>query len=205
MSHAAARGLLLAGLPVGTAEAADPPGEPVASAPATRTPSDAPPVTILYRAEQDRRVAQAHDLLDRWGGGADLEKARQQLQSVLQANPRHVQAHIEMARYDLDMGNEGTQVDREELGRASRELAAENVEPNNANVQILLGKVREDLHHYPDAVDALDRAKALGTHNPWWYLNYASTDAAMGRWDQSAVRLRTLQSENPQLVDPLTA
>ena len=207
MSHAAVLCLLLIpGLLAGTADSADQRSEPPAAVVATKTPSDASTsAAALDRAGQDRRVAEVHDLLDGWDGDQEvLERVDQQLQSVLQANPQHVQAHVEMARYYLDMGNEGNQVNREALGHAGRELdQAEKIEPDNANVQVLLGKVREDLHHYPDAIAALDRAKALGTHNPWLYLNYASTDAAMGRWEQSALSLRMLESEKPRL-DPFT-
>jgi tetratricopeptide (TPR) repeat protein len=160
----------------------------------------------LDRAEADRRVSRAHELLDRWGGSAEhLEEARQLLQSVLQAEPSQVQAHVEMARYELDTGADGWgRLRRDAAGRAGRQLAAaQKIDPDNTNVLVLLGKLREDVHHYPEAIAALDQAKALGTPNPWLYINYATTDAAMGRWEQSAASLRTLASEKVHL-DPLT-
>ncbi|HEY2346800.1 MAG TPA: ankyrin repeat domain-containing protein [Xanthomonadaceae bacterium] len=200
MSRADVIGMsLLIGLCVPTA---------MAGAPGTGT-TDLKPATQTAapdRAEADRRVSRAHELLDRWGGSPEhLEEARQLLQSVLQAEPSHVQAHVEMARYELDMGaDDWGRLRRDAAGRAGRLLAAaQKIDPDNANVLVLLGKLREDIHHYPEAIAALDRAKALGTPNPWLYINYATTDAAMGRWEQSAASLRALTSEKAHL-DPLT-
>jgi tetratricopeptide (TPR) repeat protein len=162
--------------------------------------------TALDRAETDRRVSKAHDLLDRLGGSPEhLEEARQLLQSVLQTEPGDVQAHVEMTRYELDMGADGWgRLRRDAAGRAGRQLAtAQRIDPDNVKVLVLVGKLREDMHHYPEAIAALDQAKTLGTPNPRLYINYATTDAAMGRWEQSAASLRALTSEKAHL-DPLT-
>jgi hypothetical protein len=134
-----------------------------------------------------------------------LEEARQLLQSVFQAQPADIQAHVEMARYEMDMGaDDQGRLRSDAATRAGRHLAAaHNIEPDNANALVLLGKLREDMHHYPQAIAALDRAKALGTSNPWLYINYATTDAAMGRWEQSAASLRALMSDRAHL-GPLT-
>jgi len=157
------------------------------------------PSTELSRAQQDTRVAEAHGLIDR----SDLQQAAGLLQSVLQANPSHVQARIEMARYYMSAGYDGSQVDGRMLDLASLELTrALAVEPGNANVQVLFGKLHENRGRYQESLASLEKAKALGTRNPWLHVNFANTYAALGRWKESAESLRTLDRERPRL-DPV--
>ncbi len=149
-------------------------------------------------AQQDALVAKATALLDNHGDdGNAQEDARRMLDQVVGANPHHAQAHVEMARYHLKVGySPGSFASKDILESADAELKlALAADVGNANAYVLLGVLREDQERYDESLAALRKAEAIGTDNPWLYINYADTYIDTGQWKQAAQSLQRLDRE----------
>jgi len=148
--------------------------------------------------EQDKLVADARAWLDAWPGQHDaLAKAAHNLEWVLKANSINAQARIQMARLHLKAGyinsrnfTPGT------LDRAGWELRrALNIEPNSADAYLLQGHVLFLSHRSKDALKSLEKAKAIGTDNPFLYLNWADALIDLNRFDEAEAQLRNLMAQ----------
>lgn len=148
-------------------------------------------------AEQEQVVGKAIALLDSNTGDMDeLQLAADGLQQVLDANPRHVQAHIEMARFYLKFGCTSDSCEPEFSMRADDELdAALRIDPGSANAFVLRGILRLYEMRLDESLEALDQAEKIGTDNPWLYMNYASTYLKMHDWDKALASLEKLERQ----------
>lgn len=150
----------------------------------------------LSQQDQDRLVDHVHSQLEGWGGGgALLSSATATLQQVLESNPQHVRAHIEMARvYVLGGYINYRNFQPGSLENADRQLqAAIRIDPSSADAHLQLGSV---WYHrgYPEiAASTYAKAERLGTTSPWLDLGYFDVLADLGKWDEAAVRLRKLE------------
>lgn len=151
-----------------------------------------PSVKILSPPEQDQLVSAAKTKLDEWGGqGEMLDEAVGKLRQVLRDNPKHVQAHIEMARYYMKSGYINFRnFEPGALDRAEQEIRlALQADPNSANAYVLLGHVYHNRRRPQQAVEALQRAETIGTDNPWLDLNWADALMEMEQWKTAEERL----------------
>ena len=165
-------------------------GPAAAQAPAVRSPS--------------ADVAEARAALDAYGGQREkLDRAKLILDRVLADDPANVEAMKQLARH-TQMGGmigggtikfRGRRVSATRYQPGTLEKAeallreAVKVDPKFAGGYVLLGHVLAQQLRPEDAADALRKADALGTEDPWLQLNWASvhellgeTEAAKKRW-----------------------
>ena len=152
----------------------------------------------LSPQQQAEKVAQAKSDLNQWiGQGNDtlLIQANGLLDQVLRVNPSNVSAHVEMARYYIKNGSSSGFLG-EGLVKATAELqTAMRMDPNFADAYVLWGYVLYLRGESRQAIEALQKAAAIGTGNPWLYLNWA--DALIETGDLSAAegKLRAVEAE----------
>ncbi len=125
-----------------------------------------------YAAQMERVTS----LLDSYrGDGENLEQARIELDSILARSPDFAPAHREYARYYIMAGHvsysdfvPGTLSAAEDSLQRALEL-----DPNYAAAYVLAGHLYTLQGKLPLATDALDKAEALGSNDPWLHLNRA--------------------------------
>jgi tetratricopeptide (TPR) repeat protein len=150
-------------------------------------------------------INQARDLLDSWSGqGEILAKAKYILDRVMARDPQNYHALKEVARYyimdgyissvKVSNGRNIYSVGRFEPGtleRAEKVLkTALHINPNYAEGYILLGHVYSQQSRLKESCEALAKAEALGTDDPWLHLNWAYVLIASGEIEKAADRYR---------------
>ena len=154
---------------------------------------------------QDKLVSQARDWLDESSGQDELlKKAAGNLHRVLGVNPKNVEARIEMARFHLKSGHIDFRNFRQgTLGNAERELQrALDVQPDSADAYILLGHVHFLGYRPKEALEALEKAEAIGTSNPWLHLNWADALMDLKRWAEAESRAQMALPQHGAMVAP---
>jgi Tfp pilus assembly protein PilF len=145
-------------------------------------------------AEQHPKlVAEATNWLDEWPGQGDLlVKAEDNLRRVLKADPENASARIQMARYILNAGYISDRAFQPgAISRAEHELKlALEVDPNSADALLLLAHTYSLSGRSKEALKALKKAEAIGTKNPWLYVNWADALMQLNRLDEAETRLR---------------
>ncbi len=146
---------------------------------------------VLLPAEQERLVADARVLLDQWeGDGRLLHKAEANLRQVLGANPNHVQARIQMGRYEIKNGKDGNRFMSDSLMRAEKELQfAIGIDPGAAYAYVLLAQVYMSLGNGDKALEALKKADAIGSDVPSLDVTWADFLIETKQWDAAKARL----------------
>lgn len=151
----------------------------------------------LSPQKQAEEVAQAKSFLDQWIGQGDdslLIQAYSLLYHVLKANPSNVAAHVEMARYFIKKGSSSGFLG-EGLDKATAELqVALVIDPKSADANMLWGYVLYLRGQAREAIDALQKAAAIGTDNPWLYLNWADALIEIGDFAAAEDKLRKVQA-----------
>jgi len=155
--------------------------------------------------EQDRLVLEARAQLDDWSGLGDrLAKAMDGLNRVLKANPKNVQAHIEMARFHIKSGFINYRNFRPgSLEKAGSELQrALQVDPNSADAYVLLGNLYYLMNASKEAVKVLEKAETIGTDSPWLYLNRAEALVDLHQFNEAEAQLRKLETRYSAVTNP---
>jgi len=150
------------------------------------------------RAEEARLVPEAREWLDAWAGSGDLlAKAKSNLDRAIRANPKNVQARIEMARLHIKAGHINYRnFQPGALKNAERELqGALKLEPNSADARVLLGHVYYLGYRSKEALKVLEQAEGSGTDNPWLYLNWTDALIDLNRWAEAESRLNKAQAQ----------
>ena len=168
-----------------------------ASAHFTECLADQNQVSRPAAIESRHKVAldEAVALLDSWRGDpATLNAARVKLDSILRSSPNAAAAHREYARYYLMSGyisgNNGTP---ESLAAAERSLKeALRLNPQYAEAYVLQGYLYYLQNRLTDAMQALAKAKAIGTADPWLQLNTAAVLIARGNPDEAAANYQAV-------------
>lgn len=152
----------------------------------------------LSAEEQDRVVTRVSDELDKCGcERQQLEKVEKALDEVLSANPDHVKARLQKARYYLTLGYQyGNTYTRESIFHANIqvEVALSASGYKSADAWVMSGFIKLIKGTYPEATLALDKAEALGTDNPWLYLNRVDVLRAQRMSDRGEPQLQTLEA-----------
>jgi len=152
--------------------------------------------TTMTDVEQDREMKAAiATITTAHGNTGMLKSAEQRLSRVLQANPSHVQAHIEMARVHIKSGCTPDKCFNLALVRkAENELStALRIDPGSADALILRGALRQYQWHYDESIEALEQAEKIGTDNPRLYIYFAETYKKMDKLDLMASSLKKLE------------
>lgn len=132
------------------------------------------------------RYDDARDLLDRYAGESDfLDLGKSRLEYVLTKNERFAPAYMQLARLLI-------LVDDEDGGNGF--LAAERaihkaieIEPGYADAWVLQGYIDAHLGKHAMAIEALNKARSIGTENPWLEINLAEEDLMSGK-DEEALQ-----------------
>ena len=144
------------------------------------------------KQEQDRLVAEAQRLIDEWSGQGDyLIKAQANLESVLNKDPRHVGARIQMARFHLADGHlMHTTYKPGSLDAATKELRiARSVDPKaqvgvlSAYIALIQGQSRE-------AIKLLEQAEATESNNPWLHMHWSAALMDLKQFELAEAKLR---------------
>ncbi len=146
---------------------------------------------LSYKAALDEAV----ELIDSWRGDSSvLNTARAKLDGILRSNPKVAAAHREYARYHIMSGYiGGRSVAPASLIAAERSLnEALRLDPRYAEAYVLAGHLYFLQNRLPDALDALARAKAIGTSDPWLPLNTADVLIAQGKLDEAALNYQSV-------------
>ena len=152
----------------------------------------------LSAEEQDRLVDRVTAELDKCGcDRPQLEKVEKALDEVLRVNPDHVKARLQMARYYLTAGYQyGNTYTRESRFHANIqvEVALSASGYKSADAWVMSGFMKFINGAYPAATLALDKAEALGTDNPWLYLNRVDVLRAQRVSDRGEPQLQKLEA-----------
>jgi Tfp pilus assembly protein PilF len=133
------------------------------------------------------------NLLDGWRGDSSvLAEAKERLDALLRSSPKLAAAHREYARYYIMSGYvRGSSVASGALAAAERSLnEALRIDPNYAEAYVLAGHLYYLQNRFPDAKDALNKARKIGTTDPWLEYNAAMIYKAEGDLDEAARRFR---------------
>lgn len=134
-------------------------------------------------------VKEAASLLDRWQGDSSLLlAAKSKLDDVLRANPKIAAAHREYARLHIMSGYGGNNdIDPVSAAAAAHSLnEALRLNPRFAEAYVLTGHLLYLQKRYPQALDALAKAREIGTSDPWLQINTASVLMAQGKLREAA-------------------
>jgi Tfp pilus assembly protein PilF len=146
--------------------------------------------------DQGKLVSQAREWLDAYpaGGSEGLAQARENLEKVLKASPNNAQARIQMARFHIKAGYINSRnFTPGSLDRANWELKrALAADPKSADAYVLQGHLFFLLYRPVDALKSLEKAKAIGTDNPFLYLNWVDALMDLKRWNEAEEQLRNL-------------
>jgi tetratricopeptide (TPR) repeat protein len=140
-------------------------------------------------------VQEAASLLDRWQGDPSfLVAAKSKLDAVLRANPGIAAAHREYARLHIMNGYGGSNgLDPASAGAATRSLnEALRLNPRFAEAYVLAGHLFYMQKLYPQALDALAKAREMGTSDPWLPINTASVLMAQGKLHEAAANYQSV-------------
>ncbi|APV52124.1 hypothetical protein BWI17_22115 [Betaproteobacteria bacterium GR16-43] len=121
-------------------------------------------------------VARAAQLLDGYRGRPEaLQSARGEIDHALRLQPRNAPAYRELSRYWIMKGHTGGgSFEPGSLEAAEKALAkAQEIDPKYAEAYVLGGHLYRLMGRPQDAHAALDKAEALGSRDPWLYLNRA--------------------------------
>ncbi len=153
--------------------------------------------------DQDKLVSQAREWLDE-GNDELLNKVTDNLHRVLGVNPKNVEARIELARFHIRAGHIDFRNFRHgALRNAERELrSALDVQPDSADAYILLGHVHFLGYRPKEALEALEKAEAIGTGNPWLHLNWADALMDLKRWSEAESRAQMALPQHGAMVAP---
>lgn len=144
---------------------------------------------------QSAALTEVVALLDSWRGDpAVLHSARLKLDHILRSSPGVAEAHREYARYHIMSGYiSGNKVAPASLAAAERSLnEALRLNPKYAEAYVLAGHLYFLRDELPQAMDALAKARAIGTSDPWLPLNTADIMIAQGRLDEAASNYETV-------------
>jgi Tfp pilus assembly protein PilF len=150
------------------------------------------------RALVDKLIAEAKASLDAWPAQRDaLARAAEILDRALKARPSMVQAsqaRVQLARLHIKAGYISSRnFAPGSLDRADRELKlALAADPKSAEAYVLQGHIFFLVYRSKDALQSLEKAKAIGTDNPFLYLNWVDALIDLKRWDEADVQLRNL-------------
>ncbi len=134
-------------------------------------------------------LEEAVALLDSWQGDSSvLYAAKDRLDSILRSNPNVAAAHREYARYHIMSGYiSGDRGTPASLASAEHSLnEALRINPEYAEAYVLAGHLYFLQKRMTDAVNALAKAKSIGTSDPWLPLNSAAILTALGKQDEAA-------------------
>ena len=136
-------------------------------------------------------LARAIDLLDTYrGDSTKLETAKTLLEEIVQKDPDNAAAFRELARYYIMRGHISYQDFRPgslDAAEASVKKALE-INPDYAEAYVLAGHLYRLMKRPVDARNALSRADALGTEDPWLQNNWADVLLDDGKYEEAAQR-----------------
>lgn len=154
-------------------------------------------------AKTEREIKDARELLDSWSGRGDiLDQAKEILDRVLEKEPENYRALKELARYHIKDGYINSKIKTNgrnvyyvgqfepgTLERAEGILKnALRINPNYAEGYVLLGHVYTEKSSLKEAREALAKAEAIGTDDPWLHLNWAAVHTAAGALEFASKR-----------------
>lgn len=122
------------------------------------------------------------------GDGKLLKEAKSLLDAVLRIDANCAPAYMELARFHIMDGHIHSNIIRpESLALAERSLNdAVAVDPDYADAYVLFGHLYRLMGRHKDAVESLEKAKLIGTGNPWLWLNWADLMIDERRYDLAA-------------------
>jgi len=136
------------------------------------------PAMAESTSSAEAAAAAAEQLLDSWQGQRSiLIEGGKRIAEALTLDPKSPHALVERGRLLIMAGSP----DEETAFKAAEQsfLAAQASDPNYARAPILLGYAYVQLGRFPEAKQALERADALKSNDPWLKLNWAGYYAAL--------------------------
>jgi len=138
--------------------------------------------------ESDATLRSVISLVD---DGRSLEEARLILHLLRSLTPRDPRVLVELARVAIKQGplirdrvppGEPAAVDPEFLDDAQSWMDhAIALEPKRADTLVLAGHLAYLKHQYPESIALLEKARRIGTNNPWLPLNLSDALWALGQ------------------------
>ncbi|MEP6634396.1 MAG: hypothetical protein ABJA62_09330, partial [Luteimonas sp.] len=131
------------------------------------------------------------DITENVDKGIQLDSAYERLQAMRIEDPMNPEILIQLARIEIKLATSGSdtmyvgipssELDRKTLEPAESLLAeAVKLNPNYADTWVLYGHLAYLKFDFMRSRTMLERAKALGTSNPWLHINLGDTLWAMG-------------------------
>jgi tetratricopeptide (TPR) repeat protein len=171
-------------------------------------------------AKTEAAIRQPKELLDSWSGQHDiLDQAKEILDRVLVRDPENYRALKELARYQIMNGyihskqkTNGRNVYTVGQFRPGTLEQAEGtlrnalrINSNFAEGYILLGHVYTQQERLQEAREALARAEAIGTDDPWLHLNWAAVNTAAGELEAASNRYQAVLKSGTKNQKALTS
>jgi len=132
------------------------------------------------------------------GDGSILLEAKQNIDALIKASPNCAAAYKELARYYIMSGHISSMKFKSgSLENADKALSkALKIDPNDADAYILFGHLYRLMDEHDKAIASLERAKTIGTDNPWLHLNWADLLLDEGRSDEAAQHYSSVLNSN---------
>lgn len=147
--------------------------------------------------QQEQMTLKAEKLLDEWGGSPEqLDQASDLLTKVLKANPRHLEAHFELARYFIKSGHINYRnYQPGSLEKATQELElALQYKPSWGKAYVLLGNIKYLRNDLISAIELFKKAEALGTDYKWLYIDWGNTLVALNDLKGAEIQLNKVRT-----------
>jgi len=160
------------------------------------TQKEATPSSAKSRATSQANYLEARSLLDSWQGELSfLSAAKEKLDLVVADDPDFLPARVELARYRIMLY--ASFRDPEQLNVALQLLqSCAQKDRTYAKPYVLMGHLYVLRRQFGESQQALERAEAIGTDDPWLNLNFADLYEQSGQPRQATTRaLAALQSD----------
>jgi tetratricopeptide (TPR) repeat protein len=131
--------------------------------------------SLAAEADSNRKVTEAKQLLDRYYGSREnLQLAATLLEAAIATDDSNANAYVQAARLTIMGGHifrDQFQPNSVEAYHALLDKAL-SIDPSNQKAHILKAEAHDIQKNYPQEKASLERARELGSTDPWLYVGY---------------------------------
>jgi len=134
------------------------------------------------------------------------DRAKQNIDLILELDPEFAPAYLELARFYMKTYGRGERDQAHERAERSVRIA-QDLDPNSADVAILLGYILTQQGRYDEATREYEKAAKIGTENLWLYANWGlnlerqgENEAAIAKYQQ-LLSTPTAEARNARPTD----
>ncbi|MES2581190.1 MAG: hypothetical protein V4627_00610 [Pseudomonadota bacterium] len=161
------------------------------------------PSTAIAIQPESKVVAEARELVDTYyGSQSNLRKSAELLEFAYKTNPKDAHVFVQAARITVMGGH--MSFDNFEAGTFERYGAlldkAISLDDSNPKAHILKAEVFGREHNYAKQVAELNKAKTLGTKDPWLFVGYGKYYESINDTNSAYEMYATVEKDGPGLT-----